>query len=101
MLPQSGCVPAVPAAAVAQAWRPNACHTCRPGLPCLQAHEQLAAAQDAAHEMQEALKGARERAEAGDLSMASLKAQLAEAKKEADARERALQVGIVCAAGCC
>ena len=39
MLPQSGCVPAVPAAAVAQAWRPDACHTCRPGLPCLQAHD--------------------------------------------------------------
>lgn len=72
-------------------------------LPLPQAHEQLAAAQDAAHEMQDALKGARERAEAADLSLASLKAQLAEAKKEADARERALQArgraGVLCAAG--
>lgn len=70
--------------------------TCIPGSLALgvQAHEQLAAAQDAAHDMQEALKAARERGEAADLSVASLKAQLAEAKKEADARERALQVRV-------
>lgn len=69
--------------------------TCIPALaPGVQAHEQLAAAQDSAHDMQDALKAARERGEAADLSVASLKAQLAEAKKEADARERTLQVRV-------
>ena len=61
--------------------------------PCLQAQEQLAVAQDEARELQDAVKAGRERAEAAELGTVALKAQLAEAKKEADARERALQVG--------
>lgn len=61
--------------------------------PRPQAQEQLAVRQDEARELQDAVKAGRERAEAADLSTVALKAQLAEAKKEADARERALQVG--------
>lgn len=64
---------------------------CRPP----QAHEALAEAQEAAEGMRQQVRAGLVRAEAAELSAASLKKQLVEAQKEVEAGERRLQVRLV------
>lgn len=66
-----------------------------------QVSEQLSDALEAKEQLQDQVKAMRERAEAGELSMAALKQQLAEAQKNADMQERRYSVRLgSCVAAC-